>query len=169
MSEPGSQERIDANTAGGGGNTAEPPVVPGLAELIEILSAMAAAPLGARPKLNPDTITKIRDSPLGPVLKELQHIHKKLGPLEGSPEHLQAQAAQRQEAHPPAQQPASTPWSGLSSAHQPTPAAAAPGPTGIASAEAGLRLVSSKLISVSQAVMVRHLVFYFFLFVNQCV
>lgn len=133
------------NTAGTGWNAPEPPVpvVRGLAELVEILDAMAASPLGARPKSNQDLMERIKTSPLEPVLKSLTIVYQKLGPLEGSPEHLQAQAAQS----------ASTPGPGPSSAQKPTPAAA-PATAGIKKTEADLKSVSSKLHSVSQAVTV---------------
>ncbi|KAG9042503.1 hypothetical protein FS837_010765 [Tulasnella sp. UAMH 9824] len=129
------------NAAGTGWNAAEPPVVRGLAELVEMVDAMAASPLGARPKLNQEVVEKVKASPLEPVLKSLAIVFKKLGPLEGSPEHLQAQAAQS----------ASTPGSGPSSGQLPTPAAAS-AEAGITKTEAGLISVSSKLNSVSQAV-----------------
>ncbi|KAG8931301.1 hypothetical protein FRC00_000834 [Tulasnella sp. 408] len=132
------------NAAGFARNAAEPgapAVVRGLAELVEVLDAMAASPLGARPKLNSELIKSISNSPLEPVLKALNPVYKKLGPLEGSPEHLQAQAAQV----------ASTPGSGPSSTQQPTPAAASAA-AAITKTEAGLISVSSKLNSVSQAV-----------------
>ncbi|KAG8931300.1 hypothetical protein FRC00_000833 [Tulasnella sp. 408] len=130
-----------SNAAGTSSNTtAERPVVQGLAELVEILDAMAASPLGARPKSNQDLIERIKKSPLEPVLKSLTIVSQKLGPLEGSPEQL-LQAAQSQP----------TPGSGPSSAKQPTPAAA-PAAAGIRKTEADLKSVSSKLNSVSQAV-----------------
>ncbi|KAG9042505.1 hypothetical protein FS837_010767 [Tulasnella sp. UAMH 9824] len=165
------------HAAAASGNPTETPAVPGLAELVEVLSAMAAAPLGARPKLNQDLIAKIKNSPLHPVLEELNVVYRKLGHLEGSPEHLQAQAqahaqaqaAQRTEAHPPTSQPESAPGPGPSSARQEashsatTPAAGSsttqhPPPTPVLDVaelknmEATLRSLSSKLDVVSQAV-----------------
>ncbi|KAG8931302.1 hypothetical protein FRC00_000835 [Tulasnella sp. 408] len=141
------------NQQGGGSPGADPTAVPGLAELIGILEAMAAVSLGARPRLDQDLIEKVKNSPLLPALYPLQSVYKKLGPLEGSPEHLQAQAqaVQRPVAHPRSPQSASNPGSSPSSAQQPTPAAA-PAAAGITSAEAGLKSVSSKLDSVSQAI-----------------
>lgn len=106
------------------------PVVPGLDELVEVLSMMAAAPLGARPKLNQELIERIRNSPLHPVLKELKPVYKKLGPLEGSPEHLQAQAqaqaAQQTEVRPTNPQPGSATGPGARStdSRPPPPASA---------------------------------------------
>ncbi|KAG8930505.1 hypothetical protein FRC01_002681 [Tulasnella sp. 417] len=147
------RERNISNAAASGSNAAEPQVVPGLTELVEILKAMAAAPLGARPNLKPDPIEAIKNSPLRPVLIEVQQIYKKLGPLEGSPEHLQAQAqaAQQTTAHPPGPQAEPAPVPGPSLSQQPTPAAA-PAAAGITNAQAGLISVSAKLNSVSQAV-----------------
>lgn len=144
------------NLQSGGSPGAEPTAMPGLAELIGILEAMAAVSLGARPRLDQDLIDKVKSSPLLPVLYPLQSVYKKLGPLEGSPEHLQAQAqaAQRPVALPRTPQPASNPGSSPSLAQQPTPAAA-PAAAGITSAEVGLKSVSSKLDSVSQAITVR--------------
>lgn len=141
------------NLQSGGSPGAEPTAMPGLAELIGILEAMAAVSLGARPRLDQDLIDKVKSSPLLPVLYPLQSVYKKLGPLEGSPEHLQAQAqaAQRPVALPRTPQPASNPGSSPSLAQQPTPAAA-PAAAGITSAEVGLKSVSSKLDSVSQAI-----------------
>ncbi|KAG8930808.1 hypothetical protein FRC01_002257 [Tulasnella sp. 417] len=127
------------NIAAPGGNAAESPAISGLAELVQVLSAMAAAPLGARPKLDQEAIERINNSPLQPVLTELRPIYKKLGPLEGSPEHLQAQAraAQQTAAHSPDSQPGPAsvhgPASGAGSAPGPGPAtgggpASGPGP-----------------------------------------
>ncbi|KAG9042244.1 hypothetical protein FS837_011102 [Tulasnella sp. UAMH 9824] len=132
-------------------NPPEQPVISGLAELVEVLNAMAAAPLGARPKIKPELIEKIKKSPLHPVLGELQPIFKKLGPIEGSPEHLQAQGTQQPNGSLATPLTASTPGFGPSAAQQPTPAAA-PAAAGITNAEAGLKSVSSKLKSVSEAI-----------------
>ncbi|KAG9042247.1 hypothetical protein FS837_011105 [Tulasnella sp. UAMH 9824] len=167
-----------ANPAGAANrNPQEQPVIPGLAELVEVLNAMAAAPLGTRPKINTELIEKIKNSPLHPVLGGLQPIFKKLGPkLEGSPEHQQAQAqaqaeaAQRGEAHPSASQPesapgpgpssvqpeppqlASTPASHPSSVHQPPPTPAALDIAELKKMEAALSSLSAKLDFVSHAV-----------------
>ncbi|KAG8923827.1 hypothetical protein FRC00_005807, partial [Tulasnella sp. 408] len=167
-----------AAAAASSGNPTETSAVPGLAELVEVVAAMAAAPLGARPKLNQDLIEKINNSPLHPVLKELQPVYKKLGPLVGSPEHLQAQAqahaqaqaAHRTEAHtttaqpesapgpgpssanPQPSQPASTPTSGPSSTQQSPSTPAALDIAELKRMEAALRSMSAKLDSVSQAV-----------------
>ncbi|KAG8923062.1 hypothetical protein FRC00_006676 [Tulasnella sp. 408] len=167
-----------ASAAASSENPAETSVVPGLAELVEVVAAMAAAPLGARPKLNQDLIEKINHSPLHPVLKELQPVYKKLGPLVGSAEHLQAQAqahaqaqaAQRTEAqttttqpesapgpgpsspNPQPSQSASTPASGPSATQQLPPTPAALDVAQLKSMEAALRSLSAKLDSVSQAV-----------------
>ncbi|KAG9042504.1 hypothetical protein FS837_010766 [Tulasnella sp. UAMH 9824] len=140
-----------AAAAPSSGNSTETSTVPGLAELVEVLSAMAATPLGARPKLNQDSIEKIKNSSLHSVLNGLKLIYQKIGPLEGSPEHLQTQAIQWPNNLPPSRQPPSTPGPSRSSAQQPTPAAA-PAAAGITNAEASLRSVSTKLNSVSQAV-----------------
>lgn len=196
MSEPEPpREKGYGHTAGGGGggrnateptrekgnaqpaasrNSTEPPVIPGLAELVEVLNAMATAPPGVRPQLNQELIERIRDSPLSPVLKELNPVYHKLGPPEGSQE-AQAQAAQRAEAHPPPPQPASTPGPGPSpsQAHPPQPTSTSghvpssaqqplPTPTALDVAElksmqAGLRSISSTLDSVAQVVTVRPL------------
>ncbi|KAG8930503.1 hypothetical protein FRC01_002679 [Tulasnella sp. 417] len=169
----------EKNTGHAGGTTAgnrtasEPPTLPGLAELVEVLNAMAASPLGARPHINPEVIERIKNSPLSPVLKGLNPVYKKLGPLEGSPEHLQAQAqaeaAQRPEVHPTSQ-PSSAPGPGPSSPHPPhtqtpatpgpsPPAAQQPPPTTAAmdvaelkNMQAGLKLLSSTLDSVAEVV-----------------
>ncbi|KAG8914218.1 hypothetical protein FRC00_000494 [Tulasnella sp. 408] len=144
--------RANGNSrAGNTRNAPVPPVLPGLAELVEILNAMAAAPLGARPKLNQASIERIRNSQLHPVIDGLQSVYRKLGPLEGSSEHLQAQGAQQPNGNLPTPLTASTPGPGPSSAQQPTPAAA-PAAAGITNAEAGLKSVSSKLKSVSEAI-----------------
>ncbi|KAG8914216.1 hypothetical protein FRC00_000492 [Tulasnella sp. 408] len=158
------------------------PVVPGLDDLVEVLSMMAAAPPGARPRLNQDHIERINNSPLHPVLKQLQPIYKKLGPLEGSPEHLQAQAqaqiVQRMEtllaspqsesapgpgpssARPRPPQIASVPGPGPSSAPGPGPSPAqqppstpAPDVDRIKNVEASLSALTSNLNLVAQAVL----------------
>lgn len=162
----------NSGSSDGGGNgrdASELPVVPGLAELVEVLNAMAAAPLGERPQLDRASIDRIKDSQLRPVLKGLEAIYIKFGPLEGSLVHLQAQTAQQPNGNLPTPLTASTPGSGLASAQQPTPAAAAPATAGITSAEAGLKSVSSKLKSVSEAITVSRLVIFKTLVKKQCV
>ncbi|KAG8930805.1 hypothetical protein FRC01_002254 [Tulasnella sp. 417] len=179
MAEPEPAKDPKGNVHGKGAatpnrNAPEPPVVLGLTELCEVLGAMANAPLGARPKLNQDLIERIKNSPLHPVLNELQPIYKKLGPLEGSPEHLQAQAqaeaAGQTGAHPPTSRPESSPGPGPSPPHaEPTPPAstAASGPSppqqpplapavldaaALKTMEAGLMSLTSKLDFVTKVV-----------------
>ncbi|KAG8923063.1 hypothetical protein FRC00_006677, partial [Tulasnella sp. 408] len=171
------KDKANGNTAANSASAAsknppEQPIIPGLAELVEVLNAMAAAPLGARPKINPELIEKIKNSPLHPVLGGLQPVFKKLGPTEGSPEHQQAQAeaAQRAGAHPPTPQPESAPGPGPSSVqpelprltstpafdpssvHQPPPTPAALDVAELKKMEATLISLSSKLDFVSHAV-----------------
>ncbi|KAG8930806.1 hypothetical protein FRC01_002255 [Tulasnella sp. 417] len=163
-----------AGTAVANGAASEPPALPGLAELVEVLNAMAAAPLGARPHINQEVIERIKNSPLSPVLKGLNPVYQKLGPLEGSPEHLQAQAqaetAQRPETHPPTSQPSSASGPGPSSprsphtqvpatpgpsppeAQQPPPTTAAMDVAELKNLQAGQKLLSSTLDSVAQVV-----------------
>ncbi|KAG8930507.1 hypothetical protein FRC01_002683 [Tulasnella sp. 417] len=154
VSEPNAMEGDNGNATAADKNAAEPPVVPGLAELVEVLSAMAAAPQGVRPKLNLDLIERIKNSPLHPVLKELQPVYKKLGPLEGSPDHLQAQAqaAQHPGVNPPTPQPTSAPEPGPSSPQPPLPTSAALNADDIKNVEVMLTSLSSKLDSISHAV-----------------
>ncbi|KAG9042243.1 hypothetical protein FS837_011101 [Tulasnella sp. UAMH 9824] len=141
--EPETREKGKGNAAGAEMDAAEPPVVPGLADLVEFLNTLGATPLGVRPQLNPEQVERLKKSPLRPALQALQPIYRKI---------VEAQVPQQPETNAPTPQPAPSRWPGpWSSAKQPTPAAA-PAAAGITKTEAGLNSVSSKLNSVSQAV-----------------
>ncbi|KAG8914217.1 hypothetical protein FRC00_000493 [Tulasnella sp. 408] len=158
MPEPEIQEKIQekgkGNAASAGRNEEEPPVVPGLADLIEFINAMGATPPRGQPQLHREQVERIEKSPLRPALQALRPIYRMLFPSEGSSgtAQTQAQVPEQPEAIAPTPQPASTLGPGSwRSTKRPTPAAA-PAAAGITKTEAGLKLVSSKLNSVSQAV-----------------
>ncbi|KAG8952776.1 hypothetical protein FRC04_003700 [Tulasnella sp. 424] len=118
------------NNATGRNVEGPPPPLPGLAELVELLTIMGAAPAGVRPPINPELIETIKNSPLQPVIKVLQPIWKKLGTAENP-----AEQSQRPEANQPSQ-PTSTPGPDPSSTQQPTPPVAPDGTEVKASATA---------------------------------
>ncbi|KAG9042507.1 hypothetical protein FS837_010769 [Tulasnella sp. UAMH 9824] len=165
MTEPENREKGNGVGVGAGRSAEEPGVVPGLAELIEVINTMGSAPPGVRPHLNQGLLDKIKSTPLRPALKALEPIYMKLGsPVKNAPEQTQ-----RPEDPQTVPQPVSTPGPGPSSAHsqplqrtptpvsdpssaqQPAPTAAAPDATELKNLEAGLKSLSSKLESVSQA------------------
>lgn len=165
MTESENREKGNGNGVGAGRSVEEPGVVPGLAELIEVINTMGSAPPGVRPHLNQGLMDKVKSTPMRPALKALEPVYMKLG----SPIKTASEQTQRPEDPQPAPQPVSTPGPGPSSAHsqppqrtptlvsnpssaqQPEPIAAAPDATELKNLEAGLNSLSSKLESVSQA------------------
>lgn len=140
------------NTSWWPGNRNQPPEVPGLNELVELLTLMGSAPAGTRPQLNPDLIEVIRGSPLLPVIKALQPIYKKLVSMAETEQ--AGPATPKQEAQPP---PPPTPKATTT----PPPADVAPQQQShaapsldVSGIEAGMTSLSSKLDFVSQAVSV---------------
>lgn len=67
-------------------NATELSAILGLAELVEVLNVMATTPPGVPPQLNQTLINRIKNSPLSPVIKELDSLYTRLSPPEGSQE-----------------------------------------------------------------------------------
>lgn len=146
----------NANNSAGSwwpGGRNQPPEVPGLNELVELLNLMGSAPPGSRPQLNPDLIEAIRGSPLQPVIKALQPIYKKLCSM------AETEQARPATPKPEAQQPPPPPPPQATATPPPAPADVAPQQQSnvtpavdVSGIEAGMLSLSSKLDFVSQAV-----------------
>ncbi|KIO29992.1 hypothetical protein M407DRAFT_225669 [Tulasnella calospora MUT 4182] len=166
MSEPETRERGNGNGASANRSGEEPPVIPGLAELIEVINTMASAPPGVRPKLNQALLDRVKGTPVHPVLKALEPVYLKLGPpVKNAPDQTQRPEAHQSppqptstpgpdpsSAHSQTPQPTPAPVSGPSSAQQPAPTTAAPDTAELKNVEAGVTALYSKLDFVSQAV-----------------
>ncbi|KAG8930807.1 hypothetical protein FRC01_002256 [Tulasnella sp. 417] len=160
MSEPETKDKGHGNDAGR--SVEEPPGVPGLADLIEVINVMGSAPPGVRPKLDQALLNRVKATPLRPALKALEPIYMKLGSTtESVPEQTQRQETHQrppQPVSPPGPDPSSsqplqptpTPVSGSQSSQQPAPATSAPDAIELKNVEAGLKSLSSRLDSVSQ-------------------
>ncbi|KAG8930804.1 hypothetical protein FRC01_002253 [Tulasnella sp. 417] len=135
---------LNNNNGPGPADARNPEEMPGMPELIEFISALAAATPGTKPQLNGEQIERIKKSPLKPVLQALQPIYRKIVEAPVEPE-------KPPEPQPPAPQPTSSPGPDPSSAQR-TPPVAALDVAELKNVEAELKSLSSKLDSVSQAV-----------------
>ncbi|KAG8930504.1 hypothetical protein FRC01_002680 [Tulasnella sp. 417] len=160
ISEPETKDKGNGNDAGR--SVEESPVVPGLADLIEVINVMGSAPPGVRPKLDQGLLNRVKATPLRPALKALEPIYMKLGSTtENVPEQTQRQESHQQPPQPVSPpgpdpsssqplQPTPTPVLGSSSSQQAAPATSAPDAIELKNVDAGLKSLSSKLDSVSQ-------------------